>query len=80
MIPARRPVDHIPILVRMQYNIQWRTSGGGTQRHKWDYDKLAKCIQYGDQMAEFINALEKQIGANKEELDRARLLDAPGGS
>ncbi len=74
-MPTRRPIDHVPIILKIKYKLEWMTHSGAEAkgRTKWDYDKLARCIQYGEHRAPFLEDYCRRLTAAQ---NRLRELDA----
>lgn len=77
-IQARRPVDHVPVLLCLRYRRWWTCDpmqAGGVGA-VWDYDKLMRCVQVGEYRREFHERLLEGLERAEPELE-ARTQRSP---
>ena len=71
IIPDSQPRDHMPTIYSWEYHFPFKTKNfEEEERLVWDFDKLAACLQRGIGRLEFLQDLEKEWAASKEELNK----------
>ena len=69
LMPHRLPKDHVPSIYEIPYTFAYYRR---LEHEKWDYNKLARCLQRGIGRQEFLDDLNTEFGSIKEELVAAR--------